>query len=388
MTEAYAVLDDLLNLLAHSTGAEAVELLLASDAGTFDLTCAIAERPPIGAWFGNALAPALHTDAQNQDVMCAAWVSSLVGVPISGPSAEVGWLVAAHSDAARFEPDTIGSLERVGRLVEHALDRELERVRFDELGLLIRSHQDDLRIAREQLELSNRELEQFAYIAAHELITPLRTVAIYAEVLATITAADPGVTKPALDYAREIRAGVTAMTEQVQYLLALSQTNQEVDILGPVSLTEIVQAAVDTLAVPLGEVEAMVTINSLPIVAARGVPLQSVFANLLTNAIRYRRRSAPLEIVISAISTPHGPRISVSDNGEGIDLADQTRVFEMFERASGQSDGSGIGLALSRRILDVFGAHIGVEANATVGSTFWLQFPRAGASVNEDRPLP
>jgi len=107
--------------------------------------------------------------------------------------------------------------------------------------------------------------------------------------------------------------------------------------------------------------------------------LQSVFANLFTNSIRYRRPGVPLVIEVVSTTDAEGHTVDFVDNGAGVSADDRSRIFEMFERASTTQDGSGIGLALSRRILGVFGASISVVPDVESGAVFRLRFPHLSA---------
>ena len=311
----------------------------------------------------------------------APWVGSIASVPVMGPSAEAGWLAIADSRPGQISAEALAQLNDAVALIEDRLDRNVEQVRLDRLGEILRDNQDDLRHTRDRLEVSNQELEQFAYIAAHELVAPLRAVAVYAELLENIVATcdldnvtELEVTK-VNECATEIRGGVTLMNRQVQYLLELSRA--QVDVADPdeVELDYIVHQAVDTLRETLDEVGATVDVGPLPRVPGRVVPLQSVFANLISNAIRYRSAERPLEISITSRSEANSTRISVIDNGSGVADSDAMRIFQLFERASTDAPGSGIGLALSRRIVEAFGGSIGVDQAPGHGAEFWLDFP-------------
>jgi signal transduction histidine kinase len=294
---------------------------------------------------------------------------------IIGPSAEAGWLAIGHLSDRPDTTSTIELVDRVAQLVERQLDRDAEQERLDELSQLLRTNQEHLHNAREELAISNQELEQFAYIAAHELVAPLRAVAVYAEVLESLTPFDDHDAGGARDCVNEIRSGVQHMTRQVQSLLDLSTNRLDADALVPVEVGSVVQAALDGLAPTLEALDASVEVGPLPTVLATAIPLQSVFANLLTNAIRYRVPEQQLRITVSSVPRASGVRIEVADNSSGIAEADRARVFQMFERASTTESGTGIGLALSRRILSTFGAAIAVRPGTTEGSVFMLDFP-------------
>jgi len=363
---------ELLELVRVASGAHYVELVLHDHDGDryVDLWCSHGERLDLGT--GTAADPEAG----------AGTVSTVPSfrAPLTGPSAEKGWIAAARSDDAPLDEDAIEILNRAARLVEEGLDRRVERIRLDEMSELLRSNQHSLQETRDQLEVSNRELEQFAYIAAHELVAPLRAVAVYAELLETVTPAIAEADSGALDCVHEIRAGVQRMTRQVQYLLQLSQTQLDAEATEPIAVEAVVHAAIDSVETALDEVGAVVTVDALPTVMASAVPLQSVFANLLTNAIRYRNTEAPLRIEVTSFSESDGQCVEFSDNGVGVASEDQSRIFEMFERASTAEDGSGIGLALSRKILEVFGATIRVMPGAEAGSIFRMKFPHVGLS--------
>jgi len=305
---------------------------------------------------------------------------TITTAPVIGPLAQAGWVAVAHDNIDPDQPRTRDVVSQIARLIEERLDRDAEQVRLDELGELLRDNQERLHITRDELSLSNRELEQFAYIAAHELVAPLRAVAVYAEILESVAPTeltdDPTAIRNCVN---EIRSGVQHMTRQVHSLLELSNNELDADAAEPTKLNTIVQSALDTLAQPLDELNAVVTVDDLPIVMAAPVPLQSVFANLFSNAIRYRSPERPLRIQVTTTTTSTGHRIEVIDNGSGVAEADQARIFNMFERASTTKDGSGIGLALSRKIVNLFGASIGVAPASTEGSIFWLEFPALDA---------
>lgn len=167
------------------------------------------------------------------------------------------------------------------------------------------------------------------------------------------------------------------MNQQVQYLLEFSRTQGTASSTEPVDVGDVVHSALDTLADSLEEANAVITVEEMPTVIAREVPLQSVFANLIKNAVTYRHPDRQLKLTISSETEDGNCRISIADNGVGIDAEDRSRVFQLFERASTDAPGTGIGLALSRRIVEAYGGEIGIEEDSPVGSTFWLELPAA-----------
>ncbi len=369
-----SMLRHLVELAASSTGADSAELVILGDP-EFRLHAGASSIGGHEDW-------AIHAQLAGhvRDVLGAAdGVRSLLTIPVTGPSAESGWLAVAHHGADQLSDEALDSLGRVATLIEERLDRTVERIRLDQLGSVLRANQQELKVARDQLAASNTDLEQFAYIAAHELVSPLRSVAIYAEVLERLVPDDDSQSgERARQCADAIRSGVTTMNQQVQYLLEFSRTQGDATWVEPVDLDRVVKSALDTLAEPLQAAGAEVTVKDLPIVSGREVPLQSVFANLIKNAVNYRHPDRPLQLDIRAEVTPdRNYRIMLTDNGVGIDSDDRARVFQLFERASTDAEGTGIGLALSRRIIEAYGGELGVDEGSPVGSVFWMELPEA-----------
>ena len=305
--------------------------------------------------------------------------------PITGPSAEPGVLLAFSKTSGRFTEETLNELDNAIVLVQSHLDQAVERLRLDQITDALRQNQDDLHTTQAQLELSNNELEQFAYIAAHELVAPLRTVAVYAEVL-DMNAKDLDELQ-LRSATREIREGVAMMDRQVRQLLELSSTQEQAAEPVPVDLASIADAAIERLREDLTHAGAEVTVRILPVVHGRTVLLQSVFVNLISNAVKYRDPSTPVKILIESTTDEGTHRVTVTDNGPGIEAQDQERIFRLFERASTAAPGSGIGLGLSRRIIEAFGGTLGYESPDGGGSRFILTFPSLDAEHAMDHDV-
>ncbi len=355
--------------------AELARSAAAADAAALVIFC----EPPVQIEVGPSIGTdqdwpsSLHHSAIHDVSNMPAWASSFLSVPITGPSAEEGFLAVARENGS-FEDHMVESLSRIAALVEEALDRGAERVHIADLSEALRSNQEQLQSTRDQLASTNADLEQFAYIAAHELVSPLRSVSIYAEVLEGFVSQCSD-TEQARMCAESIRKGVASMSQQVQYLLDFSRAQGMATDMETIDLTSVVSSALDTLAEPLEAADAVINLGDLPRIAGREVPLQSVFANLITNAVKYRHPDRRLEIDIRSDVKDGACRISIADNGVGIDDNDRARIFQLFERASTQPSGSGIGLALSRRIIEAHGGEIGIEEDTDEGSVFWLELP-------------
>ena len=231
----------------------------------------------------------------------------------------------------------------------------------------------------EELNRSNEELGQFAYIASHDLQEPLRMVASYTQLLARRykgrldSDADEFITF-AVD-------GANRMQGLIQDLLAYSRVGTKGKELRETSSEEALQRAILNLRGAIADSGAMVTHDPLPPVLADETQLVQLFQNLIGNAIKYQNSGVP-RIHISAIKNGGGKwTFSVRDNGLGIDPQYFERIFVMFQRLHKREEfaGTGIGLAICKKIVERHGGEISVQSQPGKGSTF--SFALAGSGV-------
>ena len=231
----------------------------------------------------------------------------------------------------------------------------------------------------EELNRSNEELGQFAYIASHDLQEPLRMVASYTQLLARRykgrldSDADEFITF-AVD-------GANRMQGLIQDLLAYSRVGTKGKELRETSSEEALQRAILNLRGAIADSGAMVTHDLLPPVLADETQLVQLFQNLIGNAIKYQNPGVP-RIHISAIKNGGGKwTFSVRDNGLGIDPQYFERIFVMFQRLHKREEfaGTGIGLAICKKIVERHGGEISVQSQPGKGSTF--SFALAGSGV-------
>lgn len=366
-----SVLQQLVELVRSATSAVSAELVLLGDPA-FHLQSGDHQ---IG--FDEHWAGLIKLDQDVIPAGCNDWVQSFVSIPVTGPSAEAGWISVASDVRGHFTPCAVESTQRIAELIEHHLDQNTERSRVDQISAVLHTNQEELKTTRDQLAAANADLEQFAYLAAHELVAPLRSVSVYAEVLRSLATDEDSSATHMQQCTDAISEGVTTMNKQIQYLLEFSRAQDIGTDLRPIDLTTVISTAIDTLAEPIEEANAIIRIGDLPYVPGREIPLQSVFANLIGNAVNYRHPSRQLEIDIRSEVNNGECRITVSDNGVGVDGEDSSRIFQLFERASTTASGTGIGLALTRRIVEAHGGEIGVEPGSPSGSVFWIELPEA-----------
>jgi PAS domain S-box-containing protein len=225
-----------------------------------------------------------------------------------------------------------------------------------------------------ELARSNADLEQFAYVASHDLQEPLRVVASYTQLLARRY-------KGKLDTdADEFIAfavdGVNRMKQLIEDLLAYSRVTRKGLAFEPVDAGACYERVLANLEKAVQESGARVTSDVLPTAIASAAQLDQVFQNLIANAIKYRG-SLPPEIHVSAKRDEAFWVFAVQDNGLGIEPKYFDRIFQMFQRLHTRAEyaGTGIGLALCRKIVEHHGGKIWIQSQPGVGSTFFFSLP-------------
>ena len=229
-----------------------------------------------------------------------------------------------------------------------------------------------------ELERSNSELEQFAYIASHDLSEPLRAISGPISVLARryrgqLDAEADQFIEFAVD-------GCARMKRMIDDLLAYSRVGRIEGRVKAVDANDVLAAAIENLTPLIVECGAQLHGGHLPIVVAEGSQLGEVFQNLIGNALKFVSPGIPPDISIAAEPRDSLWRFTVTDNGVGIEPRHRERIWGMFTRLHTREEypGTGIGLALVKKIIERHGGEIGVEDTAThQGSTFWFTLPGA-----------
>jgi len=235
-----------------------------------------------------------------------------------------------------------------------------------------------LKMRDAELHRSNAELEQFAYVASHDLQEPLRMVANYTELLAQRYRGQ--LDERANKYIHYASDGARRMQRLVADLLAFSRVGSQGKPLAPVDSRLVLTATVQSLQRLVRENGATIVFERLPVVHADEGQLHQLFQNLLSNAIKFRGE-APPHIAVAAVARGPFWAFSVTDNGIGIDMQFAERIFQMFQRLHelGKYEGSGIGLAIAKRIVERHGGTIRVESSPGQGTTF--HFTLRGAAM-------
>ncbi|MGF1659113.1 MAG: chemotaxis protein CheB [Rubrimonas sp.] len=233
--------------------------------------------------------------------------------------------------------------------------------------------EETLRRRTEALARSNRDLEQFAFLASHDLISPLRRIAARAESL-----------KDALGKRAKTREDAQAIEDlamrlqgQVRELLAFARSAPPEEAFALLDLHMVAEAAAHAKSDAIAAEGARVEIGPLPSVEGSAAMLQVVFENLIDNALRHR---APDRAPLIRIETPEGAfgEVAVRDNGRGFDPARRGDIFHPTVRLDPDSEGSGMGLAICRRVMEAHGGEIVADSAPGEGAVFRLIFGRTG----------
>jgi len=280
---------------------------------------------------------------------------------------EIGQLAISFNTMAKTLSESMDSLQREIMVRERAEDN-------------LADLNQELRQTVDKLSFSNRELQDFVYVASHDLREPLRKISSFGGLLKESLL--EGMAEDDQENLDFMIDGANRMTQMIEALLLYSRTNTKEMQFETIDLNETIQQLEQLeLGTLIEETQAIIEVpQCLPQVKADAVQIRQLLQNLLANSIKYRRAGTAPHIVISAQSTEGDTvRINVQDNGIGIKEALHESVFKMFKRVHSrqQYEGAGIGLAVCRKIVDRHAGRIGVESREGQGSVFWFTLPVA-----------
>ena len=238
----------------------------------------------------------------------------------------------------------------------------------------LRHAHDELSRKADELARSNEELQQFAYVASHDLQEPLRMISSYVQLLerryGTMFDAD------AKEFMEFVVDGATRMKRLIEDLLAYSRVGTRGREIRLTECEAVLQRALVNLRAAIDASGATITYDPLPSVIADGSQLVQLFQNLIGNAIKFRSADAP-RIHVGALEQDDAWVVSIQDNGLGISAQHFERIFAMFQRLHGKDEypGTGIGLAICKKIVDRHGGRIWVASQPGRGCTFSFTLP-------------
>lgn len=229
----------------------------------------------------------------------------------------------------------------------------------------------------EELARSNKELQQFAYIASHDLQEPLRKIKSFINLLEHNYRGrlDEQTDK----YIHHITDGATRMQKMIDDLLEYSRVGTRKMPTAPTALEAVLAQVVADMEISIRENEAIITHDPLPIVLSNEARITQVFQNLISNAIKFRQKGMAPTVHISAERKGKEWLLAVRDNGIGVETKNLDKLFMLFERLQTRQEfpGSGLGLAICKKIVERHGGHIWVASQPGIGSTFYFTLPAA-----------
>jgi PAS domain S-box-containing protein len=244
--------------------------------------------------------------------------------------------------------------------------------------------EEKLRQFTTRLERSNRELEDFAYVASHDLQEPLRKIIVFGERLKEQNATTMAQTS--LDYLDRMQKAAGRMQTLINDLLTFSRVTTKAQPFAPVNLAEVASGVVEDLEGRIELVKGRVELGTLPVIDAEPLQMRQLFQNLIGNALKFRRPEEPPVVKVNAeiLPDPAAPdknlcRLTVSDNCIGFDEKYLDRIFNVFQRlhTRNEYEGTGMGLAIVKKIALYHGGDITAKSKPGEGSTFILTVPAA-----------
>jgi light-regulated signal transduction histidine kinase (bacteriophytochrome) len=260
----------------------------------------------------------------------------------------------------------------------------------DELELRVRERTAELLKMNEEqrkyttmLEQSNRELEEFAFVASHDLQEPLRKIQTFADRVKNMHSGSLG--EKGRDYLERMQRSAGRMQDLIQDLLRYSRITSRSEPFTMVDLKETAQDALTDLRVLLKETGGRAEIDELPHIEADRVQMRQLFQNLFNNGLKFHGREKPVVKARSSASCVGGFwEIFVEDNGIGFDECYLEKIFKPYQRLHGRDSiylGTGMGLAICRRIVERHGGSITAKSEPGKGATFIVRLP-AGAAFH------
>lgn len=330
-----------------------------------------------------------HRDIGTRQSHVTALTSGLISMGLGLALTAVGYFLLV-SEMARRDRATQGMKEANEFLEHRVAERTAE---LSQANTLMRNEIDErrraeerVRLFAEELQRSNRELEQFASVASHDLQEPLRKIQAFGDRLHARFR--DGLGEQGRDYIDRMLYSAKRMRTLIDDLLEYSRVTTKAQPFAVVDLTQVVQEVTSDLETRLQQTGGRVDISPLPTVRASPLQMRQLFQNLIGNALKFHRPDKPPIVRISAnpvdaLPTPDGNgealrcQVVVEDNGIGFEPEYAERIFDLFQRLHGKDEyeGTGIGLAICRKIIDRHNGQITADSSPGVGTRFMITLP-------------
>lgn len=283
-------------------------------------------------------------------------------------------IICEWYNSSLINPD--GRLDSISSLVLDITERMEAGISLNnKVQELIRT-EEKMNEALKKLEKSNKELEHFAYISAHDLQEPLRMISTYTSMLERSFSSQ--IDPKGMQYMVFIKEGACRMQHLIKDLLSYTRISNNAGYFKEVDTGQIVCKVLANLRLQINEASANVCVGKMPVIVANPVQIEPLFMNLISNAIKFRGKATP-EIYVGCISGEAEWTFYVKDNGIGINPEFHEKIFVIFQRLyeRSQYDGTGIGLSICQRIAEEHKGRIWVESSEGKGSTFYFTISKS-----------
>jgi PAS domain S-box-containing protein len=333
-----------------------------------------------------------HTPDLRTELVKSYGIQAYACHPLLVQGQVIGTLSFGTKTRSRFSPEDLDLMKVVADQVATAMERmrliEALTQSRDHLELRVRERTSALQAQAARLELLNAELQEFAFVASHDLQEPLRKIQSFSDRLRKKFEDSLG--EEGCDYLIRMEKAAARMSSLLQALLAYSRVATQGKPFTPIDLGRMAEDAVSDLEIAIEEAGAQVEIGPLPILEADSDQIRQLFQNLIGNALRYRREGEkPLIRVHGSVENGVG-RIFVEDSGIGFEERYIDRIFKPFQRLHGRSspyEGMGMGLAICRKIAERHGGTITARSAPGEGSTFIVTLPVKRKDGGDDQPV-
>lgn len=251
---------------------------------------------------------------------------------------------------------------------------DLTEKRDHELALVRHQHQLENKI--NELNISNTSLEQFIHVISHDLKEPLRKILMY---IARLNRNEQSEDKAYFDIVKASALRLNSLVDDLVKYAFIANKDEDADV----PLNEVIEEVIEDLEIMIGDTSATIDYDDLPVIKGSKVQMRQLFSNLIVNAVKYGQKETAPVVQIKCIqgaivhNGSNYQKISIIDNGIGMDKAHVNKIFTIFQRLHMRDEytGNGIGLAICKKIIENHSGFITVESNVGEGSTFNLYFP-------------
>lgn len=333
------------------------------------------------------LAPDISQEPRYHAELSAMETNAEVAVPIKLKGAVIGVLDAQSVQYEAFDEDDVFTLQAIAAQLAVAIENaRLYKAAQQEI-IERRNAEEKLKIYTAELERSNNELQNFAYVSSHDLQEPLRKIQMFGDRL--IYRYRDQLDERGQDYLDRMQNAASRMQTLIADLLAFSRVITKSQPFTRVRLTHIVEEVVGDLEGQLKDVNGRVELNHLPIIKADATQMRQLFQNLISNGLKYHQPELPPVVKIWAEAQEGGfVIIYIADNGIGFDEKYLDRIFNVFQRLHGRSayEGTGVGLAICKRIVERHNGQITARSTKGDGATFIVTLPENPEEQLETTP--